>query len=112
MMTGKAGKSIWMLLYLQQFRVPPFQMMFGIEVRFPLEAEKEGDSVIFADSVLTNTGVEDVFERIAEKQESIFEGNTQKSQKKQKEQHLKRKGLVYHSFKVGDLVLRRNTKQT
>lgn len=70
MMTGKAGKSIWMLLYLQQFRVPPFQMMFGIEVRFPLEAEKEGDSVIFADSVLTNTGVEDV-ELLKNKSQSL-----------------------------------------
>ena len=48
------------------------------------------------------------------KQQNIFvsaELNIQKSQKKQKEQYLKRKGMLQNRFKEGDMVLRRNMRQ-
>lgn len=94
----------------------PFRMMFGRDPRFPLEAEKEGESIRFEDTVesIKKSSVENVVEVVAEKQKAIFETvdkNIKEAQKKQSEQYRKRKGLISHHFKKGDHVLRRNMKQ-
>ena len=92
----------------------PFRMMFGREPRFPLEAEKQGQRECFENILNTSEDIEGIMQRFIKKQQNIFvsaELNTQKSQKKQKEQYLKRKGMLQYGFKEGDMVLRRNMRQ-
>ena len=97
-------------------KVTPFRMMFSREPRFPLEAEKEGERASMEDifESLQSADVEDVLEKLIQKQQEIFkaaDGRIVEAQKKQKEQYKKRKGIIDYQFKEGDKVLRRNMKQ-
>ena len=82
--------------------------MHGREARFPLEAEES--SVITGVAELGD--VQHTIERLSELREKIFASankNIEASQKKQKEQYKKRKGLGEdRHIKEGDLVLRLN----
>ena len=55
-------------------KVTPFQMMFSHEPRFPLEAEKEGECASMEDIIepLQSADVEDVLEKLIQKQQKIF----------------------------------------
>ena len=97
-------------------KVTPFRMMFNREPRFPLEAEKEGERASMEDifESLQSADVEDVLEKLIQKQQQIFKAADERiveAQKKQKEQYKKRKGIIDYQFKEGDKVLRRNMKQ-
>ena len=97
-------------------KVTPFRMMFSREPRFPLEAEKEGERASMEDifESLQSADVEDVLEKLIQKQQEIFKAADERiveAQKKQKEQYKKRKGVIDYQFKEGDKVLRRNMKQ-
>ena len=94
----------------------PFRMMFGREPRFPLEAEKAGDGTDMSDvkKQWQDCDIEQVIDRIIEKQTSLFREVEQRitnAQEKQKEQYQRRKGIVQYLFEIGCKVLRRNMKQ-
>ncbi len=94
----------------------PFRMMFGREPVFPLEAEKQRKCISLDDMAdsLTKVDVDNHVQEVFQKQQSIFQiadERIKESQKKQKEQYQKRKGLIDHDFKTGSMVLRRNMKQ-
>ena len=88
----------------------PFRMMYGREPLFPLEAEVKAEG----DDEPHIHPSDDYVEKVIKKQQQVFEVADERiktSQIKQKEQYLKRKGLITYDFKVGDKVLRRNMKQ-
>ena len=93
----------------------PFRMMFGREPVFPLEAEKKRKLVGLDDMAdsLTEVDVDNYIHKVFQKQQNIFQiadERIKESQKKQKEQYQKRKGLIEHDLKMGSMVLRRNMK--
>ena len=74
-------------------KVTPFEMMFSHEPRFPLEAEKE-ERASMEDIIesLQSADVEDVLEKLIQKQQKIFRTADEQiveAQKKQKEQYKK-----------------------
>ena len=88
----------------------PFYLMYGREARFPLEVEKSPT----CSDLNQLPGVDEVVSRLTSVRETSFpaaEQNIIASQKRQKEQHKRRKNVHKASFKVGDLVLRMNMKQ-
>ena len=94
----------------------PFRIMFGREPLFPLQAEKLGENISLEDMVdsLSKVDVDNFVDEIFQKQQTIFriaDERIKESQKKQKEQYKKRKGLISYAFKEGSKVLRRNMKQ-
>lgn len=94
----------------------PFQLMYGREARFPLQAEKEADCNEL-DAVIDdfrNIEIEQYIKDCFEKQKSIFsktEIAIKAAQDKQKQQYAQRKGIAEYGFKIGDKVLRRNMQQ-
>lgn len=86
----------------------PFFLMHGREARFPFEAERT--STVVVNTIM----LEDVEKRIGcinKLKDAIFpvvKANIDNSQKKQKQQYQKRKGIVKTNIKVNDLVLRLN----
>ena len=63
---------------------------------------------------LQSADVEDVLEKLIQKQQKIFRTADERiveAQKKQKEQYKKQKGIIDYHFKEGDKVLWRNMKQ-
>ena len=91
-------------------------MMSGREPRFPLEAEKAGDGTDMSDvqKQWQDCDVEQVIDRIIEKQTSLFcevEQRPATAQEKQKEQYQRRKRIVQYQFEIGCKVLRRNMKK-
>ena len=94
----------------------PFLMMFGRDPLFPLEAEVKGEGEEKTDMInlVASDNVDNYLEKVFEKQDQVFkvvDERIKTSQIKQKEQYLRRKGLVTYDYKVGDKVLRRNMKQ-
>ena len=94
----------------------PFQLMYGREARFPLQAEKEAESNKL-DAVIDDfckVDIEQYIKNCFEKQKSIFlktEIAIKAAQDKQKQQYAQRKGIAEYGFKIGDKVLRRNMQQ-
>lgn len=89
----------------------PFFLMHGREAKFPLEAEK---STSTCSELITEEDVQERIDRMRNLKDSIFPAakeNIDSSQKKQKEQYRKRKGIVKTSIRVDDLVLRMNMKK-
>ena len=91
-------------------------MMSGREPRFPLETEKAGDGTDMSDvqKQWQDCDVEQVIDRIIEKQTSLFCEVGQRiatAQEKQKEQYQRRKRIVQYQFEIGCKVLRRNMKK-
>ena len=86
----------------------PFFLMYGREVKLPLEVEKEK-----IDSKSNELGeVEQAINHLQSIRDEVFPvvvSNIDASQKKQKDQYTRRKGLIQTSnIKEGDLVLRLN----
>ena len=70
-------------------KVTPFRMMFSREPHFPLEAEKEGEHASMEENFesLQSADIEDVVEKLIQKQQEIFkaaDGRIVEAQKKQK----------------------------
>lgn len=85
----------------------PFFLMHGREAKFPLEAEKSPGQSQLAD-------VQERIDYLSKLKDAIFptaKKNIDNSQKKQKKQYQKRKGIVKTSIRVDDLVLRLNMKK-
>ena len=88
----------------------PFRIMFGREALLPLQAEKLGENISLEDMVdsLSKVDVDNFVGEIFQKQQTIFQiadERIKESQKKQKEQYKKRKGLISYAFKEGSKVL-------
>ena len=87
----------------------PFFLMHGREARFPMEVEH---SSTVDESLPPN--ITSVIDRLQKVKKEIFplaKKNIDESQKKQKDQYLKRKGIHKPTFKVGDKVLRLNMRK-
>ena len=97
-------------------KITPFQMMFGRDPRFPLEAEKESESTSVEDAskMIHAADIDSVLRKMLEKQKKIFKTADERiklAQQKQKQQYKKRKGIVEYNYMIGDKVLRRNMLQ-
>ena len=92
-------------------------MMFGREPVFPLEAEKQGKYIGLDDMAdsLIKVDVDNYVQEVFQKQQTILQladERIKESQKKQKEQYERRKGLTDHVFKTGSMVLwRKKTRK-
>ena len=88
----------------ESIKFTPFFLMHGREARYPLEAEKASYQYLFPDiqeRVNSMTKIKDSLFPIAKK-------NIDESQRRQKKQYRKRKGIAKTNVSPGDSVLRLN----